>query len=68
MNYFYAMTRTIRRRYLYSQADGLFPALHFGARFGLTQHRVDNLLCALTLLWATVQYCSAAAIKKPLFI
>ena len=45
--FLYAMTRTSRRRDLFSQSDGLFPAPRFGACFGLTQHCVETLLRAL---------------------
>ena len=46
--YLLALTRTTaRRRNLFSECDGLFPAPRFGARFGLSQHRTDMLLRSL---------------------
>eukprot|EP00731_Ephydatia_muelleri_P006913 Em0003g1161a len=46
--YLRALTRTTsRRRNLFSECDGLFPAPCFGTRFGLSQHRTDMLLRAL---------------------
>ena len=45
LGFLLALTRThSKRRDLFSVSDGLFPAPKFGDRFGIHQHRVDELL------------------------